>query len=96
VIVKLFNVLNVENFFIWKISGGYFEYIKEIFKTMTDPQSPQDGKPELTEALNKKGIKNNSRTNKRTGKSLLENMEPKVRVSGSQHPNSGSSYKGIF
>jgi hypothetical protein len=63
---------------------------------MKDPQSPQDGRPELTEALNKRGIKNNSRTNKRTGKTTIQDMEPKVNISGSQHPNSGSSYKGIF
>jgi hypothetical protein len=86
----------VVNFFTLKISGGSFEYIQEILNTMIDPQSPQDGKPELTDALNKKGIKNNSRTNKRTERRLLENMEPKVNISGGQNPNSGSSYRNIF
>jgi hypothetical protein len=63
---------------------------------MKDPKSPQDGTPELKEVLSQSGIKMPEKKGKRKGDQLVGKLDTNVNVGGSSHPNSGSSYNGIF
>jgi hypothetical protein len=63
---------------------------------MKDPKSPQDGTPELKEQLEKSGIKMPERKSKRKELSTLNKVDGQVSINNASHPNSGSSYNGIF
>ena len=63
---------------------------------MKDPKSPQDGTPELKDHLAKSGIKMPERKSKRREQGTLNKVDGQVNINNASHPNSGSSYNGIF
>ena len=63
---------------------------------MNNKTAPQDDKPELKDHLAKSGIKMPEKKIKRKGDQLVGKLDTNVNVGGSSHPNSGSSYNGIF
>jgi hypothetical protein len=63
---------------------------------MKNPVSPQDGTPELKEQLAKAGIKMPERKSRRRDQDTLNKVNGGVQISNANHPNSGSSYNGIF
>lgn len=58
--------------------------------------APQDDKPELKEHLAKSGIKMNEKKIRRKSDARLGQMGGNVNVNNTSHPNSRSSYDGIF
>jgi hypothetical protein len=63
---------------------------------MSNTPAPQDDKPELKDHLAKNGIKMQEKKGKKKGAGAVSQIDTNVKVGGSSHPNSGSSYNGIF
>ena len=58
--------------------------------------APQEDKPELKEHLANSGIKMNEKKIRRKSDARLGQMGGNVNVNNTTHPNSRSSYDGIF
>ena len=63
---------------------------------MSQGNAPQDDKPELKEHLAHNGIKMNDKKIRRKSDGRVGQMGGSVAVKNSSHPNSRSSYDGIF
>ena len=63
---------------------------------MSQGKAPQDDKPELKEHLAQNGIKMNDKKIRRKSDGRVGQMSGSVSVNNLSHPNSRSSYDGIF
>ena len=58
--------------------------------------APQEDRPDLKEHLSQNGINMNDKKIRRKSDARVGQMGGSVQVGGASHPNSDSSYKGIF